>query len=62
MTAFGVIAEANETGIVLSTDDGETRIPHERIMRANLRDAGGGGREPEERKRPRRGRRPGKRF
>jgi ribosome maturation factor RimP len=60
-TAIGPIVDASETAVTVSVDGVDRVIPHARIVKANLHPADPGLQEPEAR-RPRRGRRGGKRF
>jgi ribosome maturation factor RimP len=61
-TAIGTIEDASETGVTLKVDGAVRVVPHERIVKANLDPAGGAREEPENRRRPRRWKRAGKRF
>jgi ribosome maturation factor RimP len=61
-TAIGAIVDASETAVTVSADGVERIVPYARIVKANLHPADPGLREPEPRRQPRRGKRPGKRF
>jgi ribosome maturation factor RimP len=61
-TAVGTIEDSSETVVTLTVDGAVRVVPHERIVRANLDPVGAGREEEQVSRRPRRGRRAGKRF
>ncbi len=61
-TAIGPIADSSETAVTVRVDGIDRDIPYARIVKANLHPADQGLPEPENCRRPRRGRGAGKRF
>jgi hypothetical protein len=61
-TAIGPIADSSETAVTVSVDGVDRDIPYAWIVKANLHPADQGVPEPENGRRPRRGRGAGKRF